>query len=302
MNRAVLALLITNIIWGASPPIYKLALTNIPPFTLAFLRFLIAGLIFLPLAIRVWKPITGRDLFFVCVSAFFGITVNITFFFLGLQRGISINSTLIASSGPVFIFVLAILFLREKFHPKVFVGMMVALCGVLVVVFSPYLNGGYFSKNVGTLANLFFVAATFGAVADTLIAKRVLGRVNFVQFTAVAFLFAAWSFFPFTVYELSSWSFSEINILGVIGVFYGSLCASTIAYSFLYYGISKIKASEIGLFMYAEPVVTVLMAIPLLGEYPTRFYFYGAFLVIAGIYIAEGRLHWHPIHLLPRKD
>ena len=35
----ILALIITNVIWGAASPIFKLALTNIPPFTLAFIRF-----------------------------------------------------------------------------------------------------------------------------------------------------------------------------------------------------------------------------------------------------------------------
>lgn len=33
------ALVIANIIWGGASPIFKYALQNIPPFTLAFIRF-----------------------------------------------------------------------------------------------------------------------------------------------------------------------------------------------------------------------------------------------------------------------
>ncbi|OGK21909.1 hypothetical protein A3C23_01010 [Candidatus Roizmanbacteria bacterium RIFCSPHIGHO2_02_FULL_37_13b] len=242
-----------------------------------------------------------RDILLICLSALFGITINISFFFLGLQHGVSINSTLIASAGPVFIFIFAIFFFREKFHKKVFFGMMIALLGVLVVVFSPYLNGSQVSKNSATVANLFFVLATVGAVIDPLIAKKVLDRVHFIQFTAISFLFASWSFLPFMALELRGWSFDKLNLVGIIGILYGAVLASIIAYCFFYYGISKIHISEIGLFMYIDPVATVLIAIPLLGEYPTKLYFLGALLVIVGIYIAEGRIHYHPIHKIRNK-
>ena len=48
----VIALIIANIIWGAAAPIFKLALTNIPPFTLGFIRFFFAGSILLPIMLH----------------------------------------------------------------------------------------------------------------------------------------------------------------------------------------------------------------------------------------------------------
>ncbi|PIX68551.1 hypothetical protein COZ40_02690, partial [Candidatus Roizmanbacteria bacterium CG_4_10_14_3_um_filter_39_13] len=47
----IVALIIANIIWGAACPIFKFALVNIPPFTIAFIRFFFAGIIFLPLVL-----------------------------------------------------------------------------------------------------------------------------------------------------------------------------------------------------------------------------------------------------------
>lgn len=55
-----------------------------------------------------------------------------------------------------------------------------------------------------------------------------------------------------------------------------------------------------GIFLYIDPLATVLVAMPLLGEFPGPLYILGAILVFMGIYIAEGRIHWHPIHLLRR--
>src|SRR3990167_381234 len=133
----VLALIIANIIWGAAAPIFKLALTNIPPYTLAFIRFFFASLIFLPLALKHWQKINPKDFLIITVGVIVTITLHITFFFLGLQRTESINAPIIASSGPVFIYLLSMIILKEKKNLKVLFGMMVALLGVLVIILYP---------------------------------------------------------------------------------------------------------------------------------------------------------------------
>ena len=125
VQRGVFALIIANIIWGMASPIFKFALTNIPPFTLAFIRFFFAGLIFLPIAIKNWQRLSLKQFFKILLVGFFGITMNITFFFLGIVRTESINAPIIASSGPVFIYLLSIIFLREKPKLRVLSGMLI---------------------------------------------------------------------------------------------------------------------------------------------------------------------------------
>ena len=100
----ILALIITNVIWGAAPPIFKFALQNIPPFTLAFIRFFFAGIIFLPLVFKNFQKISLRSWFEIFLVGFFGVFINITFFFLGLKKTESINVPIIASSGPCLLY------------------------------------------------------------------------------------------------------------------------------------------------------------------------------------------------------
>jgi drug/metabolite transporter (DMT)-like permease len=85
-------------------------LQNIPPFTLAFIRFFFAGLLFLPLAVFRWQKLSRSDFFNILLMCFFGVTINITFFFLGLPKTDSINAPIIASSGPIFIYLFSVLF------------------------------------------------------------------------------------------------------------------------------------------------------------------------------------------------
>ena len=300
MNYSVLALIITNIIWGAAAPIFKLALTNIPPFTLAFWRFFVAALILLPGAFVSWKKVNRPDFLTICGAAFFGIVINISFYFLGLQQGVSINAPVIASAGPVFLFFLSAKFLHERLHFKVFSGMMLSLVGVMVIILSPILIDGRDLVGAEMLANLLFVIAMMGAVLDPLIAKRALGRVSALQFVFIAFSFAALAFFPLAAWEMNSWSFSQLNLSGLTGIIYGVFLSSLTAYALFYWGISKIQAQEVGIFTYIDPVAALIIAGPLLGEYPTIYYWLGAILVFLGIFVAEGRLHWHPLHKLKK--
>lgn len=90
----------------------------------------------------------------------------------------------------------------------------------------------------------------------------------------------------------------HLSVPGIVGITYGSVFSTLIAYYFLYWGLKYVKASEVSVFTYIDPVSAVLVAIPLLHEIPSPIFISGAFLVFFGIFIAEGRIHYHPIHKL----
>lgn len=294
----VSALIIANIIWGAASPIFKFALQNIPPFTLAFIRFFFAGLIFIPFVINRWQPLTVRQWIEIILVGFFGVTINISFFFLGLGKTESINAPIIASSGPILIYLLSVQFLKEKPKLKVFTGMLIGLLGVLIIILSPIFLGQKKLAFGEIQGNLFFLLATLGTVFQTIVGKDVLRKINSFQVTLIAFLFGSLTFLPFMRNELIHWSLFDLDIRGIIGIVFGVLLSSALAYYLYHWGISKIKAQEVGIFAYICPVTAVIIAIPLLGEYPNLFFFLGSLFVFGGIYLAEGRVHWHPIHKL----
>ncbi len=297
----VLALIIANLIWGAASPIFKFSLENIPPFTLAFIRFFFAALLFIHIAFRHWQKLSRRQFLRILVGAFFAITINIGFFFLALPKTASINAPIIGSAQPIFLFLLSIFILKEKPHKKVFIGIIISFIGVLVIILSPlFINGGMSLSAKGSAleGNLFLMIATFGAVMNTVIFKKVLKEINFYQVTFISFLFGALNFFPLMYIELQQWSFSLLDYRGWIGIIFGVIFSSAIAYSLYNYGISKIDAQEVGIFGYIDPIIAILIAVPLLHEYPTLYFYMGTFFVFIGIVIAEGRIHWHPFHKL----
>lgn len=296
-NKAILALIIANIIWGAASPIFKLALQNLPPFTLAFLRFFGAMLLLLPFATpSFW--IGKKDWLKLILLSLFGITINITFFFFGLKHAPSINAPIIASSGPVFLYIFSILILHEKPHQKVFLGIMASLIGVLIIIGQSVFEQGV---NGAVLGNLFFVLATLGAVGHAIFSKEILHKYKAITITFWSFLIGQLTFLPFFIYEMIYLHpLDTIDSRGWFGLFYGVIFSSAIAYFLFEWGISQLEAQEVGLFTYIDPIAAIVIAIPLLGEAITPIFLAGSILVFLGIFLAEGRIHWHPLHKLRR--
>lgn len=294
---AIFALIIANIIWGAAPPIFKWSLQDIGPFTLAFLRFGIAALVFLPIAWGQYR-IERKDILKVILMALFGVTVNITFFFWGLELAPSINMSLIASAGPIFIIFGSYLFLKERVTSKVILGALVGLLGVMSLIFIPFLAGDHRLNSVG---NVLFVISVMGSVAQTLIARRIMEKYVAVTIAFWSFAIGAITFLPLFLIEVSQVGFlPNITLQSATGIIYGAFLASCLGYYLYYYALRYLSAAEVSVFIYMDPVVTVLVAIPLLGEIPDLTFITGALLVFGGIFIAEGRLNWHPLHLIRR--
>jgi len=299
----VVALIITNLIWGAASPVFKLALTNIPPFTLAFIRFFFASFLLLPLALKHWQKLNWSLLGQICLGGLFSVTINVGFFFLGLEKTQSINAPVIASSQPIFLYLFALLFLQERPKKHILWGILISFIGVLVIILSPFLVDGKL-KLTGELkmfeGNLFLLIATLGSVGHTLIFKKVLKKVSCQQATFITFLFGSLTFLPFMFNDLKNWQFASLNSAGWLGIFFGVFLSSALAYSLFNYGISKIPAQEVGIFSYIDPVAAVIIAIPLLHEFPTVYFFLGSILVFGGILLAEKRIHYHPFHWIKR--
>lgn len=285
-------------IWGAAPPIFKWTLQDIQPYTLAFLRFAIPTLILLPFVKNKLK-VHPKDWFNIILIGFFGITINIIFFFQGLLQAPSINAALIGSSAPIFILLYALFFLgREKPKKKLISGSLIGLFGVLLVLITPLFKNG----NLAALGNLYYLIGMFGGVIAIILARKVMKRNDPVTITFWTFVVGSVGFIPFFVQEVRVFGFlPNLTSQGMIGLAFGIFLSSLAAYFLQTWALKFLTAADVSVFTYIDPVVTILIAAPLLGEFPDSIFVTGTFFVLLGILLAEGRLHYHPFHLFLKK-
>lgn len=291
-HSAIVALILASVIWGAASPIFKWSLETTGPFTLAFLRFALSTILLLPFVYHSLK-IAREDIVEFLIMAFFGITLNIGMFFLGLEYTRSINAPLIGSSAPLFVVLISIFFLHQRVQVKTIAGSVVGLLGVLLIILQPILESGVDGSLVG---NLLLMGAMFTGIIHLLVAHTIRKKYSAITITFYSFLFGSLTFLPLMGNEIVKDGFPALSGPFLIGVAYGAILASALAHYLYYAAMRYLQSSEVSLFAYIPPVIAILVAIPLLGESINALYVLGGILVFLGLYIAEAHIHYHPFH------
>jgi len=174
---------------------------------------------------------------------------------------------------------------------------MLGTIGILAIVFEPLLEKGVDGSILG---NFYLVIATVAAVAQTIIGKRVLPKVNPITFTFWAFIIGAASFLPlaFSEYLTKPALYSMLDWRGIMGIAYGAVFSSAAAYTLYAWGLAKVTATDASVYTYLDPVVGTILGYFALKEPITPYFLFGGALIFGGIYIAEGRIPYHPFHKL----
>jgi drug/metabolite transporter (DMT)-like permease len=295
---AIICLIAANIIWGAAAPIFKWTLQEIDPFTFGFLRFFFSALIILPFAYK-HLHIKREDIYTLVFLSVIGLAFRIAYNFYGLTFAPSINELIITSTAPVFILIGAMALLHEKARKKLLLGMGLSFFGVVAIIAPPAISEGV---NLSFMGNLFFLVAMCLSVVYILLLKELAPRYKLITLLFWTFSIASITLFPFAAFEAVNSNFQlEFTTKVVTGIVFAVLFSTVLAHFLNMYGVKYIKASEVGLFSYVDPFIGIAIAQPLLGEQITTHYLLGAAMVFLGIFIAENRIHYHPVHMLKVK-
>lgn len=295
VKLAIIFLILANIIWGTAFPIYKLTLEVIPPFTFVFLRFFLGAIILLPFVYKNLR-VKLKDWFTLIILSFFGITLTISFLNFGLNLSSSINAPIIISASPIILILGSFFYLKEKLRRKIIFGTLVSFLGVLTIVLLPVFKEGL----DGTVAgNLFLVFATIFSVIHALLLKKILPKYSALTIAFWSFIIGSIPLIPFVMTEFNHTNWlGNLNQQTLLGLLFSVVLATSIAHFLFTFGIKYIKASEVGIFSYIDPIATIIVAYYLLHEEISLPYLIGAVFVFMGIFIAQGKIPYHPIQKL----
>jgi len=140
--RAILEALMVTFLWSSSYILTKFGLTDIQPLTLVGLRYLIASLVLLPIALSrgEHQRITGDAWWKLAVLGFLGYTVAQGLQCVGLSYQPAVTVTLILNFTPLIVMILNLLFTGESPNRDQVAGMVLVLVGA-VLFFSDKLGG-----------------------------------------------------------------------------------------------------------------------------------------------------------------
>lgn len=290
---AILSITLCTIIWSSAAPIFKWAMQDTSPSTIAFFRFLCATILMLPIVNKRIK-IQFKDFYKILLLAITGITCNIGFYYLGLSLTQSINAPIIASTIPIFLIFGSILFLHHKPKLKTIFGTLVSLAGVFVIIIRPV---GHLSSFGSILGNMYLILSVLSLVSYTILLKKFKLKYHSSTLIFWIFLLGTIAFFPpFILGTKPSIILSQLSFKGIFGILYGAILSSIVGQILYNYSVKHLNTDEIGIFSYLGPIVTALVALPLLHEQITFAYLLGSFFVFLGLFIAEIKFKYPIFH------
>lgn len=257
------------IFWGFSFIATKVALREVHPFTLLTLRFGIGGFLLLLVQLqrdsgflKTFSPKEWVSIIFLAIVGTSGHTLLQTY---GLLYTIAVNTGWIVAIMPIFITVAARFYLREPITLRKVGGIILGFIGVFLVI----------SKGVFSLS-LFGFGSTFGDVlvlisAITWTAFTIGGRGFLSRFSPLAaitpiMIVGCLITFPFTWLKWEWNILFRLSLSGWMGILFLGIFCSGLAYLFWYSALEKKDSSIVGMYLYLEPLVTVIGAYFLLNE------------------------------------
>lgn len=280
-------------LWGASFVATKVALRYLAPDLLVWLRFTM-GLLVMGAATaargQLQLPRRG-DLPYFALLGLIGITFHQWLQSNGLVTARATTSAWIVATTPIFIVLLGWLALREKLTLFQALGILLAVAGVLLVVSRGDLPALAAGGAITPGDVLVMISAPNWAVFS------IISRRGLQQHPAARMMFFVMAF---------GWGFTTLLFLlnpqfqglrglppdGWLSVLFLGLLCSGLAYVFWYDALKSIPASQVGAFLYIEPLVTVVVAWALLGERLTWASLLGGAVILAGVRMVNRPAQW----------
>jgi drug/metabolite transporter (DMT)-like permease len=286
-SRLVLAVALVAmlLIWSCNYIVGKITLRHLDPFTLVAFRFPVAAAVALSINFSRRNRSRPRlsDLWTFVYLGFFGILINQGCFTIGLNFTTPEHSVIVVALGPLIVLLFAWLLKLENLTAGKAFGMLISIAG-LVLLETGHATAGHSPNLTGDLITL---CGVMGFSVYTVLGKRVAPNYDPVTMTAFNIAVAAVLVSPLAVHQALHLDWAKVGWAGWTGMFYMAALSSTTAYMMFYWILRYMDASRVAALNYCQPVLVVLLSMPILGERPTRNFILGSALVLLGVYMAE---------------
>jgi drug/metabolite transporter (DMT)-like permease len=271
---------VAAIIWGSNGVIVNLVPLNAS--VIAFFRVFFASIVLLPAVLLTRRAETVRAARSWKTMLSLGVLLALGWLLLfqSMKLIAIANAVLLNYTAPIFVALLAPLFLNEKLERSTLVALPISVAGIVVIAYQQNLQMGdpnLLGVSLGLLSG--FVYAGF-----TIASKKALFSFSSQVAAFYAFLIAWIVLFPFVIganlsVEVNSWIL--LLVFGVLN--------TAVAVTLYFTGIGGVKVQKGVIFTYLEPVSAVVFGFFFLAQQPTPLVLVGGSLILIAGYIVVTR-------------
>ena len=284
--RAYAMLALTMLFWAGNAIVGRAVRSEVPPFTLALGRWLVALLILAPFA---WRhvaedmPAVRRQWRVILFLGLVGVAAFNGFLYSGLRHTTASNGLLLQALIPSLVLIIGGIGFRDRASAGQIIGVLLSTIGVAVIVFRGD-PAAILHLRLGWGDGL--ILAGCAAWAAYTVCLRLRPAIRPISFIFVTFCIGAAAMMPLALAEAAEiaaiqWRPQVFAAFAYVGIF-PSLCAY-----FLYNtAVAQIGAGAAAQTISLMPIFGALLATQLLGEQLHAYHGVGMALIFAGIILA----------------
>lgn len=282
-KKAVLLTVVAGFLWGTSFPAIKIGLQYMDAYTFAFLRFLVASLVMLSIAL-----FTKNFNFHFNkkrLILFLGVANGLAYLlqYIGMVFTTASKSSLFINLSAVWVALLSPILLKEHLGSKKILGVMASLLGVLLMTTN--LDFSSFSQGDVTGDLLVISAGVLWAFFMVYNKPLVNDTKNFVQSMLWLLLFTLLPLLP--IASFSAGNVASLPLDAWLAIVYTAVFCWVIPYYLWVKGLKHISAVTSGIVLLTEVIVAVAISTLVLGEVFTVVSGAGAIFIIIAILLVS---------------
>lgn len=290
---AHLALLGVSLIYGSSFLIAKGAMADaVPP--RAFIQFRVTGAALLFWLLAPWTSsdriyrMPRKDFLRLALSAVFGVTTNMLFFFEGLNRTTPVNASIMMVSGPIAVLIVGALLVKERITPPKIVGIALGAFGALLLILSGanYDLSGLFQNDVA-LGNLFVLINAVSYAVYLVIVKPLMARYNAIFIIRWIFTLGILFVLPFGGPQVMEIDWATWNVNVIYSVAFVIVGTTFLTYLGNIIALKTLHPATVGAYIYLQPLIAGFLSLFYAGEEWGVDMLIGGAAIFAGVYFVS---------------
>ena len=275
-------LVVLALIWGSSFILIKKGLVGLSPYQLGALRIIFTALFLLIIGFKSLTEIKQYQWKYIAITALFGTFLPAFLFAIAETKVSSSVCSILNSLTPLNTLLIGITAFGLAFKRSQFIGVVIGLIGTAILIF----NGKQESTENYTYTILVIIASICYALNVNLIKKYLsdvkplsitTGNFSVMLIPALIVLFST-NFLDIVRWPITQHSMLFIMILGIVGT-----GVANILFFKLIQMSSPVFASSV---TYLIPIVAFFWGL-MDNEMLTPFQFFGAFIILVGVYLAN---------------
>lgn len=254
----------SNVIWGLMAPVAKMVFATGIICPLIMVDFRVAGAAVLFWITSVFLPqehVPFKDILRLFGAGMIGVLFNQGCFIFGVSLTSPGEASLVTTTMPMWVMLLAWLILREPITLKKAGGIAIGAAGAVILILG---NGGVGASGSNpALGDIIVLCAQLSYALYLTLYRNFIKKYSLVTLMKWMFLSASIVALPASMPQILATEWSALGMMEWSGIAYVVVFGTFLAYIGIMIGQKRLRPTLVGMYNYVQPIVATITGVAL---------------------------------------